>query len=325
MADELKTVEKMAEDINKSIEGLKESIDEKANLDDLETRFDKINDKLGKLVDKDGKPVLPEQFGKFQEQLDDISTKMKQLGELQDKQEKNVGDQLSDYLKSDDYKTKLKDIPSSRKGFETIIKTADITTSDINSGAIETQTDVGVSAAPWRNTPIWDNVNKGTVGDGRDSISWWEETTRTDSAEMVAEDAKPAAASAKTWTKQSMDIKRIFDYTKASREALEDWEYTRSEILDLLNNGIPRKRETQLLSGTGLTVYLKGITEYAKTFAKPANFELVPGANEGDVLAAAILQCQNGNTSDTNKRGYMPNLILLNPGDKINMRLDSEE
>jgi HK97 family phage major capsid protein len=138
---------------------------------------------------------------------------------------------------------------------------------------------------------------------------------------MVAENAAPAAGSAKTWTKQSMDIKMCKDYTKVSKSALEDFEYITSEVNDLISNGIPRKREAQLLSGTGLTVYLKGITQYAKTFACPANFEKLPSPNEGDVLAAGILQIQNGNTSDINKQGSAPNLILLNPGDTVNMRL----
>jgi len=321
--DKVRTVEEIAEGINKSIETLKASVNEKADLTVLEQKYAAITAKLDKLVDKDGKPILPDALSKQQEQLDEISTQLKQLGEFQDAKGKSVAAQIFEKVKSDDFKARVKAFAGRGEiaSFEVSRKASDISTSDINAGVIETQTEAGVSAAPWRPTPIWDAINKGVIGAGRDSISWWEETLRTDSAEMVGEEAAPAAGSAKTWTKQSMDIKMIKDFTKVTRSALEDFEYITSEVNDLIGNGIPREREAQLLSGTGLTVYLKGITQYAKSFAKPANFNLVDSANEGDVLAAAILQVNNGNVADTNKRGFNPNIVMLNPGDMINMRL----
>ena len=321
MAKEEKTVEQIAEEINSAIDDLKTSVKEKANLADLEDRYDKITLKLDKLVDKDGKIIHPDFVTRQQEQLDEISTEMKKLGEYQGSKTKSLPAQIFEKVKSDDFRNKVKTFSGKGEiaGFE--MKAANIDTADINAGVIETQTEVGVAAAPWRATPIFDNVNKGTVGAGRDSISWWEETTRTDSAAMVAENAAPAAGSAKTWTKQSMDIKMIKDYTKVSKSALEDFEYITSEVNDLISNGIPRKRETQLLSGTGAGLNLKGITQYAKVFACPANFNKVPHANEGDVLAAAILQVANGNIADANKKGYLSNLVLLNPGDETNIRL----
>ena len=325
MAKEEKTVEQIAEEINASIAGLKKSIGDKADLNALETRFEAITSKLDKLVDKEGKPILPEAISKQQEQLDEISTQLRQLGEFQAAGKgKSAKMQVMEGVKSEEFRNKVKSFAGRGEigHFEVdISKAANIDTDDINSGTIETELETGVSAAPWRANPIWDNINKGVVGQGRDSVSWWEETTRTDSAAAIAEQTAPSTGSAKTWTKQSMDIKMIKDFTKVSKSALEDFEYITSEINDLMSNGIPRYRETQLLSGVGSTIYPKGITQYAKTFALPANFEKVPEPNDGDVLAAAALQCMNGNTADTNKKGYVPNLILLNPGDAVNMRL----
>ena len=321
MAEE-KTVEVLAKEINTSIEKLKSSISEKADLSKLEEKFTEVSGKLDKLIDKDGKLIKGEYVEAQQKQLDEISTQLKQLGEYQSSKAEPISAQVLKALKAEAFQKAMKTPAMVRGGglnFE--VKAANIDTADINAGTIETQTDVGVSAAPWRNTPIWDNISKGVVGQGRDSISWWEETTRTDSAEMVAEEAGPAAGSAKTWTKQSMDIKRVADFTKVSREALEDFEYINSEIQDLIGNGIPRLRETQLLSGVGTTVYLKGLTQYAKTFAKPANFDYVATPNDADVLAAAVLQVMNGNATDTKKKGYMPNVVMLNPGSAVNMRL----
>jgi len=325
MAKEEKTVEQIAEEINSSIEGLKKSIKDKVDLSVLEDRLEKITLKLDKLVDGDGKTIVPEEISKQQEQLDEISTQLKQLGEHQAGKGKSMSLQVFEKVKSKDFQDKVKAYTGGQgqiNAFEVDISkvAALIDTDDINAGNIETQIETGVSAAPWRANPIWDNINKGVIGQGRDSVSWWEETTRTDSAAMVTEQAAPTVGSAKTWTKQTLDILMIKDFTKVSKSALEDFEYITSEVNDLMSNGIPRFREGQLLSGAG-TTYPRGLTYYAKTFAKPANFNLVPAANEGDVLAAAVLQCMNGDTSDTNKKGYVPNVILLNPGDTVNMRL----
>jgi len=316
-----KTVEQLAGEINQSIDALKKAIGEKADLSALETKYDSITAKLDGLIDKDGKPVIPELMVKQQEQLDEISTQLKQLGEYQKGTTPGLKAQVFGKVKSDDFRKNITTDGIKRGLLNFDVKAANIDTDDINSGTIETQTDIGVSSAPWRPTPLWDAVAKGTIGQGRDSISWWEETTRTDSAEMVTEQAAPSKGSAKTWTKQSMDIKMIKDYTKVSRSALEDFEYITSEIQDLMQNGIPREREAEILSGSGLGTHLKGIDEYYKAFACPANFTKVAEPNEGDVLAAAILQVMNGNTSDTEKKGYLPNLLVLNPGDSINMRL----
>jgi len=101
---------------------------------------------------------------------------------------------------------------------------------------------------------------------------------------------------------------------------LEDFEYVKSEIQDLISNGIPRLRETALWDGTGDTIYLTGIETYAKTFAKPDNYDKVSQPNDSDVLMAAILQVNNGNTSDTAKKGFNPNMIMVNPGTITNMQ-----
>jgi HK97 family phage major capsid protein len=319
MTEEEKKIEAKAKEINDSIEALKASVDEKASVEDLgkmETKHTEITDQLKAFASQ-------EDMTKQQTQLDEISTQLKGIGEIQDKKVKSFSEQMLGHLKSDDFKAKVK--ANSGRGeiasFEIVQKAADIDTDDINSGTIETQMEGGVASAPWRPTPVRAAVRWGTIGQGRDSISWWEETTRTDSAEVVTEQAAPGSGSAKTWTKQSMDIKMIKDFTKVSKSALEDFEYINSEVNDLMQNGIPRELEDQLIDGTGLTKYLTGITEYCQTFAKPDNFSTLVAPNAGDVLVAAVLQCMNGNTSDTEKKGYLPSLILLNPGTKVDMRL----
>jgi HK97 family phage major capsid protein len=81
-------------------------------------------------------------------------------------------------------------------------------------------------------------------------------------------------------------------------------------------------RETQLWDGDGTGIFLKGISheDYAIPFAKPANYDKVPNATDSDVLMAAILQVNNGDTSDTNKKGFNPSLAMVNPGTITNIQ-----
>jgi len=309
---EKEEVKRMADEINKGIETLKESIDKKADIDVLEEKFTELTEKFNSVA-------MKEDFSKQQDQLDEISTQLKQLSELQTKNQMPIREQIQKVLKSDEYKAALKAKHSAGEIFSMELKAASIDTDDINSGTIQNYPESGVGAAPWRPVPVWDLIPKGTISAGADQISWWEETTLTESAEMVTENAAPSSASAKTWTKQTMDIKMIKDYTKVSRSALEDWEYTQSEVNDLLQNGIPRKRETEIISGAGTGVHLKGLTEYAKTFAKPDNFDKVVEPNDADVLNAAYLQVVNGDTSQSNKAGFIPTVALVNPGTVSNM------
>lgn len=326
-----KQIKTLTDSINKNIETLKKSISEKVSADDLEAKFGEITEKLDAFVDDKGVLIMPEGFAKQQTQLDDIATQIKGIGELQDSKIKGTDEQMDIALKGmfvDDGLLNLKNREKSGPGqfaameLKTSLKASPHLTTDVNSGVIETQTEPGVDYAPWRNTPIWNAIRKGTIGKGRDSISWWEETTRGDEATMITEGTGVSAGtgSFKTWTKQSMDIQMLMDFTKVSGATLEDFEYIKSEINDLLTHGIPRKRETELWSGAGTTTYLKGIEQYAQTFAKPANYDKVSQPNDSDVLMAAILQVNNGYTTDTNKKGFLPSLIMVNPGTIVNMQ-----
>jgi len=313
MTDEEKRIKELADGINVSIEALKSSIDEKASVEALDAKHTEITDKLEELAGK-------EDLTKQQEQLDEISTQLKQLEELQGKTDEPAPMQVLKHLKSEEFQNKIK--AHSGRGelghFE--VKASSINVEDVNVGAVETQTEPGVSSSPWRGNPVTNAIRWGTIGAGRDSVSWWERTSETSSADTVTEEAAPAAASAMEWTKQSLDIMMIKDYTKVTRTTLEDFEYINSEINDLMSHGIPRLLETELLSGAASAPDLTGITGKCKAFACPANFDKRAEANNADVLQAAILQAFNGNTTLTKHKGYVPNLILVNPGAIINLQ-----
>jgi HK97 family phage major capsid protein len=306
MAEE--NYEKVIDGINKGIENIKEQVSKKADAETIQPQIDEVKSKLDGVVHTDN-------FKKQQEQVEQLETELSQLKERQGRKEENPIETLEKDLKGDEFKNFKQ--TSGKKGLAHNIELKTITTSDINSGSIRAQYEQGVSKHPWQQTPLFDMIPKGTIGPGRDSISWWERTSTTDNSEAgIAEGSAPSAQSDASWSKQNLDIVMIGDYMKMSRTALEDWEHTRDEVLDLINNQVPLKIESELLSGSNLT----GLTGQAKSFSKPSNFDTVSYANYIDAIRAIALQIMNGDTSDTNKDGYMPNMNLVNSGVLTNMR-----
>ncbi|MCF8218775.1 MAG: phage major capsid protein [Bacteroidales bacterium] len=306
MAEE--NYEKVIDGINKGIENIKEQVSKKADAETIQPQIDEVKSKLDGVVHTDN-------FKKQQDQVEQLETEINQLKERQGRKEENPIETLEKDLKGDEFKNFKQ--TSGKKGMAHNIELKTITTSDINSGSIRAQYEQGVDKHPWQQTPLFDMIPKGTIGPGRDSISWWERASTTDNSEAgISEGSKPAAQSAASWNKQSLDIVMIGDYMKMSRTALEDWEHTRDEILDLINNQVPLKIESELLSGSNLT----GLIGQAKAFAKPDNFDYVSYPNYIDAIRAVALQIMNGNTSDANKDGYMPNMNLVNSGVLTNMR-----
>ena len=313
-------LEKTIEKLNEGIKGIQDKVAKKdSDFEALEQKHTELSAKLDELGE------VGADVRKQQEQLDQISTDLKKFGERTD-MKASAYEMLEKSLKGDDFRAKLKNAKNhSTRGqiadMEIKAASGDITTADINSGSIRTEYESGVAKHPWMENPLYALIPKGTIGQGRDSVSWWEEEDRADNAEWVAENAAPSAQSSLEWTKQSMDIKLVKDHIKMSVSALEDFEYTRSEILDMLQNNIPRKIEQELFDGDNTTLKLYGITQQAKPFAKPDNFDLVTAPNYIDATRAVATQIMNGNNpSDSNKKGYMPNVLFLNAGTLQNMR-----
>jgi HK97 family phage major capsid protein len=307
MAEE-KKYEQVVEEINRGIDSLKDQVSKKADADKIQGQIDEVKANLDSVVHTDS-------FQKQQDYIEQLESDLNQLKEKQGKREEGPVETLEKNLKGDEFKS-FKGT-SGKKGMSHNLELKTITTSDINSGTIRTQYEPGVAKHPWQQTPLYDMIPKGTIGAGRDSVSWWERSSKTDNSEAgIAEGSAPSAQSDASWTKQSLDIVMIGDYIKMSRTALEDWEHTRDEILDLVNNQVPLKIESELLSGSNLT----GLIGQAKAFSKPSNFDAVTYANYIDAIRAIALQIMNGDTSDSNNDGYMPNMNLVNSGVLTNMR-----
>ena len=210
------------------------------------------------------------------------------------------------------------------------VKANEITTSGnmvSSSGTliIGQETEPLVARVPWRTNPIWNLVDKGVVGPNKNSVGWVERNVQTTGAAMKAENAK-FGQSVAGFIKNKVDVKKITDYIKITREDMEDTDFIISEVMDLLNNQIPRLRETQLLTGSGAGDEIKGIlstgTPYAKAFAVPSGVKPSNAiVTEYDVIQIAITQVMLGNTTLAYGQGYYPTAIIMNPTDITNMRL----
>lgn len=312
---------------NEALSSLRKEIEGKGtDIKTLEKKLDDISLKIEGLPD--GKIV-----DQFKGDLTALEAKIKDIKMQTPEGRKSQEEKLVELFTSDSFKAIQE---KSRRGslggqeWNSEVKANEITTSGSMTSSSGTliigqETEPLVTRVPWRTNPIWSLVDKGVVGANKNSVGWVERNTQTTGAAMKAENAK-FGQSVAGFIKNKVDVKKITDYIKITREDMEDTDFIISEVMDLLNNQIPRLRETQLLTGSGAGDDIKGIlstgTPYAKAFAVPSG---VKPANSiitnYDVLQIAITQVMLGNTALAYGMGFYPTAIIMNPVDITNMRL----
>lgn len=286
---------------------------------------------LLQVAEGEKKTALVEYAKNMQAQLNILEGKISEQAETGKNKVKSAEAQILEFLTKDSTKQMIaakKSNPDMKMGngldFEVkTITTADLTAIGTNSIALglTAPLEAGVNKAP--NNPIlfYQLVQKGTVS--KEYIAWTERTSVTRGADMRAENNEFPTSSF-TLNEAKADVKKIADSISVSNEMLEDVDYAMSEIMDLLQNNIPKKRDAQLYNGTGLTTNLTGITAtgQAKTFAVPAGVDTMAAPDSYMVLAAAILQCMLGNSeTDIEDIGFAPNGITINPATFFNMQM----
>lgn len=118
----------------------------------------------------------------------------------------------------------------------------------------------------------------------------------------------------------SAEVKKITAFIKVSEEMIEDIDYIQGEINSELIEQINLKFDSQLFSGTGLTIYLKGITAFitSEMSVSGTPFESsVVACNRLDVLRAAV--------AIINANQFTPTYILLHPYDAAGMELEKDD
>lgn len=314
LEDKLNESEKIKKDLFKADEA-KEAI--KTQLDELLT------------IDwgKEKKSAV-ESIKSIQDHVNKLESKITEQSISGKNKVPSIESQILTFMNGNDYKS-LVDMKKKRSeykmpndiGFEIkVISTGDVDAVGTNSIPFSLmQVEPGVAMHPNNPTLFYQLVSKGTVS--KEYIQWLERNTVTRSAAMVAENGV-FPESGLTWVEKSEKVKKIADSVPVTNESLEDFDYTMSEIMEVLQYNIPSIRDNQLLTGDGIGNNLLGIDTIAKTFAVPTGVNLLAAPDEVDVLTTAILQVVLGNNAnDANTIGFSPSAITLNPIDFHNVKL----
>jgi hypothetical protein len=311
MADELKQV---TEQIKKELGEYNDLIKGKANQAEMETAMKELQGKIDEVKSFGGEKGLKDTIDLMLDGYKSLETELKNMKEKGVGKLKEIREVVEEQVTAETLKG------YKEKGGQLILNLKDITNSDASGNRDFTLP--GVDFAPNKILYYPTLLSQGVVPQGNDVVAWWERTTDTDNAAMVAEGGTIPQSEA-GWTKATTPIRKLGDSFKVSREALEDTDFIRGEIMTLLNENIPNLLNTQLLSGDGTGQNLTGLLTYGKAFAKLAGYDTLAAssATNYDVLSAAITQVLMGQSSGATdkKAGFKANAIFLNPQDWHNM------
>jgi len=124
----------------------------------------------------------------------------------------------------------------------------------------------------------------------------------------------------------SMPVEKITSYIKVSKEMLDDISYMEQEIRGSLMELIQLKLDAQVLNGNGTPPNLKGILQYAQTFAAGSFANAIDYANRYDVLAVAYNQIVIASGGDSNfAANFVPNYIVLHPTDATFLQVTKDQ
>lgn len=141
------------------------------------------------------------------------------------------------------------------------------------------------------------------------TIYWSNKTNREGTTAFVA-DTGTLAQIDFVVTAEASTAKNVGAFIKIHENMMNDIPYITSEIQSELLFQVNHLCDSEVLSGTGLTVHLKGITVYAATGFSLTTLK-IKSPNTYDAILAAATQIKTLN--------FMPNIVLLNPIDYANM------
>lgn len=167
------------------------------------------------------------------------------------------------------------------------------------------------------------------AADNRQTVRYMEQISITDGTDAFNRGDLLSLGTSVEWGERSIDTKAIGALLPISEFAINNFSFVAQEVNNVLRKFFDLKVERQLWEGTGLTKYLKGIKTYATEFtitntplANDDNKFTDPGIVE---LIMAIDQVVKNNSlgtvSDFNYGAWMPNTVVMNGFDVLNMKL----
>ena len=185
-----------------------------------------------------------------------------------------------------------------------------VTTTAFGAGVIRGLRETEIDRRVMRERTLMDVITIINGGPDSDPLSWLERRPKEGGAAFITEGtAKPYVDH--TWTEGKVSAEFIAVATPVSRKALTVMSLLESEINDILNEELLDALEEYMLRNSGASALVNSVWSYAKAFTGASLALAVDGANEFDVLRAAILQARKGNPSDAKSSGRMPNRIYI--------------
>lgn len=147
------------------------------------------------------------------------------------------------------------------------------------------------------------------------TIDWLEMDVKTD-ASATRDENDEIGEGALEYIEKSVTLKNVGELIKVTEEALSDYNFLASEINTELRDDINLLLSNELLTGTGLTTHIEGLTVKASAFAAGDFADTVVSPNQLDVLRVAVSQIVTAG-----KGRFTPNYAIVNPTDLTKMNL----
>lgn len=163
-----------------------------------------------------------------------------------------------------------------------------------------------------RRRPFMRNiVNVGTTG--KEFAKWVEKTNVEGGAGMTAEGAKKSQSSFQ-WVTRKEEVRKVTDFIKVTKEALEDIDEAEADIRSELVEAVELKLDEQFITGDGTGDNIKGIGAWATAFAAGALAGTYIAPSEVDVISAAAHIMINNN--------FQADVVLISPLDAAKIASD---
>lgn len=178
---------------------------------------------------------------------------------------------------------------------------------------LNVEVDRTIHAAPEEVNAIYPRLVKGSTASP--NITWVNRVDPEGGAAFIEEGAlKPL----KDWNYETETsvAKKVAVSCKVSTEMLSDAPFMRAEIDRLLRAELMAKVDEKLLTGTGASGEIKGITVGAAGYTTSDLDDKIDNPNYADAIRAAVLQLRMLN--------FTPNILFINPVDKAMIDLTKD-
>ena len=178
---------------------------------------------------------------------------------------------------------------------------------------LNVEVDRTIHAAPEEVNAIYPRLVKGSTASP--NITWVNRVDPEGGAAFIEEGAlKPL----KDWNYETETsvAKKVAVSCKVSTEMLSDAPFMRAEIDRLLRAELMAKVDEKLLTGTGGSGEIKGITVGAAGYTTSDLDDKIDNPNYADAIRAAVLQLRMLN--------FTPNILFINPVDKAMIDLTKD-